>query len=81
MTEAFAQLGLGMKGSGRTIGRGSGLGGLVFKRHASHAQQATVSKGKDGPGKRLGAKRSGGMYISIILSATRCRYISIAQRQ
>lgn len=32
----------------------------MFKRYASHAQQATVSKGKDGPGKRLGAKRSGG---------------------
>jgi large subunit ribosomal protein L27 len=35
--------------------------GLIFVRHASHAQQGAVNKAKDGPGKRLGAKRSGGM--------------------
>ena len=33
---------------------------LTFVRHASHAQQGAVNKAKDGPGKRLGAKRSGG---------------------
>jgi hypothetical protein len=35
--------------------------GLIFVRHASHAQQGAVNKAKDGPGKRLGAKRSGGI--------------------
>lgn len=34
---------------------------LTFVRHASHAQQGAVNKAKDGPGKRLGAKKSGGM--------------------
>jgi large subunit ribosomal protein L27 len=37
---------------------------LVFVRHASHAQQGAVNKAKDGPGKRLGAKKSGGPYSS-----------------
>lgn len=55
VAEAFAQL---------SLGKGTGQLPLVFKRHASHAQQATVSKGKDGPGKRLGAKRSGGASFS-----------------
>lgn len=32
-------------------------------RHASHKAQAAVNKAKDGPGKRLGAKKSGGMSI------------------
>jgi len=34
---------------------------LLFVRHASHAQQGAVNKAKDGPGKRLGAKKSGGL--------------------
>ena len=33
---------------------------LTFVRHASHAEQGAVNKAKDGPGKRLGAKKSGG---------------------
>jgi len=32
----------------------------TFVRYASHAQQGAVNKAKDGPGKRLGAKKSGG---------------------
>lgn len=36
---------------------------LTFVRHASHAQQGAVNKAKDGPGKRLGAKKSGGNYL------------------
>ncbi|KAE9364211.1 ribosomal protein L27 [Stipitochalara longipes BDJ] len=36
---------------------------LVFVRHASHAQQGAVNKAKDGPGKRLGAKKSGEQYV------------------
>ncbi|TVY83724.1 54S ribosomal protein L2 [Lachnellula suecica] len=48
--EAFAQLAI----------RSPALG---FVRHASHAQQGAVNKAKDGPGKRLGAKKSGGNII------------------
>src|SRR5208282_5127311 len=33
-------------------------------RHASHKAQGAVNKAKDGPGKRLGAKKSGGMSTS-----------------
>ncbi|CAG8959344.1 hypothetical protein HYFRA_00013115 [Hymenoscyphus fraxineus] len=36
---------------------------LTFVRYASHAQQGAVNKGKDGAGKRLGAKRSGEQYV------------------
>ncbi|TVY30833.1 54S ribosomal protein L2, mitochondrial, partial [Lachnellula occidentalis] len=36
---------------------------LTFVRHASHAQQGAVNKAKDGPGKRLGAKKSGEQYV------------------
>jgi hypothetical protein len=38
---------------------------LTFVRHASHAQQGAVNKAKDGPGKRLGAKKSGGESYSL----------------
>lgn len=40
---------------------------LTFVRHASHAQQGAVNGGKDGRGKRLGAKKSGGLYSFILL--------------
>ena len=40
---------------------------LTFVRHASHAQQGAVNKAKDGPGKRLGAKKSGGESCSLYL--------------
>src|SRR5436305_10095694 len=33
---------------------------LTFVRQATHKAQRAVNKGKDGPGKRLGAKKSGG---------------------
>lgn len=33
-------------------------------RHASHKAQGAVNKAKDGPGKRLGAKKSGGLYLN-----------------
>lgn len=39
---------------------------LNFVRNASHKAQGAVNKAKDGPGKRLGAKKSGGMHISSI---------------
>jgi len=35
----------------------------VFVRHASHKAQGAVNKAKDGPGKRLGAKKSGEQYV------------------
>ena len=41
---------------------------LTFVRHASHAQQGAVNKAKDGPGKRLGAKKSGGLSSPPILN-------------
>ncbi|RDW88330.1 hypothetical protein BP6252_00362 [Coleophoma cylindrospora] len=49
LNEAFAQLAI--KPS------------LTFVRHASHNQQGAVNKAKDGPGKRLGAKKSGEQYV------------------
>lgn len=54
LNEAFAQLAI--KSSRRTGG------GVTFVRHASHKAQGAVNKAKDGPGKRLGAKKSGGLY-------------------
>ncbi|KAI9887375.1 MAG: 54S ribosomal protein L2 mitochondrial [Watsoniomyces obsoletus] len=36
---------------------------LNFQRHASHAQQGSVNGPKNGPGPRLGAKKSGGQYV------------------
>ncbi len=50
LSEAFAQL---------NICRASTRLGNV--RHASHKAQGAVNKAKDGPGKRLGAKKSGGL--------------------
>ena len=48
---------------------------LVFVRHASHAQQGAVNKAKDGPGKRLGAKKSGGLSTAHI-----CRNIPSSEQ-
>lgn len=56
LNEAFAQLAI--KSSRRTTGAG-----LTSVRHASHKAQGAVNKAKDGPGKRLGAKKSGGTHI------------------
>lgn len=39
---------------------------LTFVRHASHNQQGAVNKAKDGPGKRLGAKKSGGAFTLVL---------------
>ncbi|ESZ98622.1 hypothetical protein SBOR_0992 [Sclerotinia borealis F-4128] len=39
------------------------LAPLITVRHASHAAQGAVNKAKDGPGKRLGAKKSGEQYV------------------
>ncbi|KAI9775429.1 MAG: 54S ribosomal protein L2 mitochondrial [Geoglossum umbratile] len=36
---------------------------LSFIRHATHMAQRSVNGGKDGPGKRLGAKKSGEQYV------------------
>ncbi|KAF2685211.1 hypothetical protein K458DRAFT_486840 [Lentithecium fluviatile CBS 122367] len=36
---------------------------LSFTRHASHQAQGRANGAKDGPGKRLGAKKSGGEYV------------------
>ncbi len=57
MNEAFAQLAI----KSRTGTVGNGLG---FVRYASHKTQGAVNKAKDGPGKRLGAKKSGGLFLS-----------------
>lgn len=54
LNEAFAQLAIKP--------RGLGLGGV---RYASHKAQGAVNKAKDGPGKRLGAKKSGGMIFTV----------------
>jgi len=51
LNEAFAQLAI------KSISRGPGIG---FVRYASHKAQGAVNKAKDGPGTRLGAKKSGG---------------------
>lgn len=37
--------------------------GLVTRRHASHKTQGQANGAKDGPGKRLGAKKTGGAYV------------------
>jgi hypothetical protein len=37
---------------------------LPFVRYASHQTQGRANGAKDGPGKRLGAKKSGGAYMS-----------------
>ncbi|KAF2269398.1 ribosomal protein L27 [Lojkania enalia] len=36
---------------------------LSFVRHATHQSQGRANGAKDGPGKRLGAKKSGGEYV------------------
>jgi hypothetical protein len=36
---------------------------LPFVRYASHQSQGRANGAKDGPGKRLGAKKSGGTYM------------------
>ena len=54
LNEAFAQLAI----------KKSSLG---FVRHASHNQQGAVNKAKDGPGKRLGAKKAGGEHSHLPL--------------
>jgi large subunit ribosomal protein L27 len=33
------------------------------RRHASHQAQGRANKAKQGPGKRLGAKKTGGEYV------------------
>jgi len=53
LNEAFAQL---------SVCRAKTRFGNI--RHASHKAQGAVNKAKDGPGKRLGAKKSGGTPIS-----------------
>ncbi|KAG9235181.1 ribosomal L27 protein-domain-containing protein [Amylocarpus encephaloides] len=57
LNEAFGALAI--RGGGPSISPAS----LTFVRHASHAQQGAVNKAKDGPGKRLGAKKSGEQYV------------------
>lgn len=37
--------------------------GHVQTRNASHAAQGRANKAKQGPGKRLGAKKTGGEYV------------------
>ncbi|PBP23171.1 hypothetical protein BUE80_DR005833 [Diplocarpon rosae] len=51
--EAFARLAIRSTVPGK-------LGGV---RWAHHKAQGAVNKAKDGPGKRLGAKKSGGQYV------------------
>lgn len=36
---------------------------LSFVRHATHQAQGRANGAKDGPGKRLGAKKAGGMEL------------------
>ena len=55
---------------------------LTFVRHASHQQQGAVNKAKDGPGKRLGAKKSGGEMDTSSFRETQrmMQYILTSQR-
>lgn len=46
----------------------SPLAPLIAVRHASHAAQGAVNKAKDGPGKRLGAKKSGGGFFLLSMA-------------
>ncbi|CZR65377.1 related to 60s ribosomal protein L2 (mitochondrial) [Phialocephala subalpina] len=55
LNEAFAQLAIGSRTGNRV--------GTTFVRQASHKAQGAVNKAKDGPGKRLGAKKSGEQYV------------------
>ncbi|KFY35460.1 hypothetical protein V494_05916 [Pseudogymnoascus sp. VKM F-4513 (FW-928)] len=55
LNEAFAALRLCQK---ETQG-----GNLNFVRYATHKAQGAVNKAKDGPGKRLGCKKSGEQYV------------------
>lgn len=62
LNEAFAQLGIqSPRANGLALGKGVGAG-LGAVRHSTHKAQGAVNKAKDGPGKRLGAKKSGGMF-------------------
>lgn len=54
LSEALAQL--------RVCGAAMRLGGV---RHSTHKAQGAVNKAKDGPGKRLGAKKTGGWSICL----------------
>lgn len=53
LNHAFAQL---------AIRTQKGTGSLGGVRWAHHKAQGAVNKAKDGPGKRLGAKKSGGWF-------------------
>jgi large subunit ribosomal protein L27 len=57
LNEAFAQLSLCC----------SFPTSFVSVRYASHKAQGAVNKAKDGPGKRLGAKKSGGLSFHPVL--------------
>lgn len=57
LCEAFTALSVCGRG---TSAREDGLR-VAGLRFASHKAQGAVNKAKDGPGKRLGAKKSGGM--------------------
>lgn len=39
---------------------------LSFVRHATHQAQGRANGAKDGPGKRLGAKKAGGGFPAIV---------------
>lgn len=51
---------------------GAQVGGTTTVRFASHKAQGAVNKAKDGPGKRLGAKKSGGTCFSDLLVLGDC---------
>jgi hypothetical protein len=68
MNEAFAALRIGTTCTTPLRSNGLRLSGV---RHASHKAQGAVNKAKDGPGKRLGAKKSGGTFSRTIESPFR----------
>lgn len=54
LNEAFAQLAIAP--SRPSVGK-------IFVRYAHHKSQGAVNGSKNGRGKHLGAKKSGGMYL------------------
>lgn len=68
LNEAFAALNV----CGRTAGIRVAETGVRVSgtRYASHKAQGAVNKAKDGPGKRLGAKKSGGKHARSLQYST-----------
>jgi hypothetical protein len=56
----------------------TGVNGATSVRHAAHKAQGAVNKAKDGPGKRLGAKKSGGVFVPFRYASRRRLSLSLS---